>query len=101
MIRKLRIKLILASMLSLLLVLAVIFGVVGVLSYRKIITDADTILTILQQNNGSFPIGEHMGNDQPFMDAPPKGERRFSPELPLNCTPFVRQYGILITSGVF
>lgn len=83
MIRKLRIKLILASMLSLLLVLAVIFGVVGVLSYRKIITDADTILTILQQNNGSFPIGEHLGNDQSFMDVPPKGERRFSPELPL------------------
>ena len=82
MIRKLRIKLILASMLSLLLVLAVIFGVVGVLSYRKIITDADTILTILQQNNGSFPIGEHLGNDQSFMDVPPKGERRFSPELP-------------------
>ncbi|MGI5894322.1 MAG: sensor histidine kinase [Candidatus Merdivicinus sp.] len=82
MIRKLRIKLILASMLSLLLVLTVIFGVVGVLNYRKIVTDADSILTILRENDGTFPMGEHTGNDSFFKDDRPKEDRRFSPELP-------------------
>lgn len=82
MIRKLRIKLILASMLSLLLVLAVIFGAVGVLNYKKIVTDADSILTILEENDGSFPIGRHPGDGQFITDAPPKETHRFSPELP-------------------
>ena len=58
MIRKLRVKLILASMLSLLLVLTIIFGVVGVLNYRKILADADSILAILEENDGNFPVGE-------------------------------------------
>ena len=43
MIRKLRIKLILASMLSLLLVLTIILGVVGVLNHRKIVQDISII----------------------------------------------------------
>lgn len=82
MIRKLRIKLILASMLSLLLVLLVIFGVVGILNYRELVTNADNILAILSENDGSFPVTE-------FTDGEPlpsglfhKQERRFSPELP-------------------
>lgn len=82
MIRKLRIKLICASMLSLLLVLAVIFGVVGFLNYRKIVTDADSILAILQENDGTFPAGVHLGNGTAPSDARPKEDRRFSPELP-------------------
>lgn len=65
MIRKLRIKLILASMLPLLLVLAVIFGTVGVLNYRKIRSDADSILALLAENNGSFPLGEFPQNSAP------------------------------------
>ena len=63
MIRKLRIKLILASMLSLLLVLTIILGVVGVLNHRKIVQDADSILALLQENDGNFPLDERMGND--------------------------------------
>ena len=59
MIRTLRSKLILASMLSLLLVLTVIFGTVGILNYRKILADADSILAILQENDGNFPVGKH------------------------------------------
>lgn len=82
MIRKLRTKLILASMLSLLLVLIVILGAVGVLNYRKIVTDADSILTILEKNDGSFPIGEYPKDDLSFIDDHPKGDHRFSPELP-------------------
>lgn len=82
MIRKLRIKLILASMLSLLLVLAVILGIAGVLNYRKIISDADSILEILQENDGSFPAWTHTEGTAVSTDARPKEDRRFSPELP-------------------
>lgn len=82
MIRKLRVKLIIASMLSLLLVLTVIFGAVGFLNYRKIIADADSILAILEENDGVFPIGEHLKDDFSRADGPPKNTLRFSPELP-------------------
>jgi two-component system sensor histidine kinase CiaH len=82
MIRKLRVKLILASMLSLLLVLTIIFGVVGVLNYRKILADADSILAILEENDGNFPVGEHLKDDFFLSDDLPKGDRRSSPELP-------------------
>lgn len=58
MIKKLRTKLVITSMLSLLLVLLVIEGIVGILNYRKIVTDADRILTILGQNQGKFPEKE-------------------------------------------
>lgn len=82
MIRKLRIKLILVSMLSLLLVLTVIFGVVGILNYRKIITDADRILAILEENDGSFPLSEHPEEDRSLSEGRQKGDPLFSPELP-------------------
>ena len=52
MIRKLRIKLVLASMLSLLLVLVIIFSIVGVLNYVKVTQNADEILTLLALNSG-------------------------------------------------
>ena len=82
MIRTLRIKLIIATMLSLLLVLTIICGTVGILNYKKIITDADSILAILEENDGNFPIGKHSENDFSLTDGPPKGNRLFSPELP-------------------
>ena len=49
MIKKLRIKLIAASMASLFLVLFVIGGIVGILNYKKIIDDADQILEVLEE----------------------------------------------------
>lgn len=82
MIRKLRIKLIAASMLSLLLVLSVIFGVIGVLNYREIVTDADIVLGILEQNDGSFPISEHKLDGSLDLDEFRKDMGHFSPELP-------------------
>lgn len=60
MIKKLRRKLVITSMVSLLLVLLVIEGIVGVLYYRKIVTDADWILSILEQNDGKFPEIKHI-----------------------------------------
>ena len=55
MIRKLRIKFITASMLSLALVLLVILGGINALSYRKTVEDADMILAVLAESRGSFP----------------------------------------------
>ncbi len=55
MIKKLRIKLIAAPMISLFLVLFVIGGIVGILNYKKIVNDADRILEVLEENAGKFP----------------------------------------------
>lgn len=82
MIRKLRHKMILASMLSLLFVLAVILSVAGVLNYQKIVTDANKVLTILVENDGKFPMMEPPGNGSLLDDKHRKGDRRFSAELP-------------------
>lgn len=74
MIQKLRTKLIVASMLSLVLVLTVILGAASVLNYRDITTNADRVLNILQENDGEFPA--MMGKK------PDKRGEQFSPELP-------------------
>lgn len=95
MIRKLRIKLIFASMLSLLLVLAVIFGVVASLNYKKIVTDADSILTILEANDGNFPISDHSKNEIIPEDDRPKDLHRFSPELPYES----RYFSVFLTEN--
>jgi two-component system sensor histidine kinase CiaH len=74
MIKKLRIKLIAASMASLFLVLFVIEGIVGVLNYKKIVNDADHILEVLEENAGKFP---------PKFTGDRKGERpKMSLEIP-------------------
>ena len=56
MIRKLRMKMILASMLSLLAVLLVILSAAGMLDYRRIVSDADRVISILVENDGRFPM---------------------------------------------
>lgn len=55
MIKKLRVKFIAASMLSLALVLLVILGGINAMSYRKTVSDADAILSLLASNQGMFP----------------------------------------------
>ncbi len=55
MIRKMRIKLVIAAMLSLLVVLVAIIGAAGALNYRNIVSDADQKLQILSENGGRFP----------------------------------------------
>ena len=52
MIKKLRIKFITASMLSLALVLLVILGGINAMSYRKTVADADAILSVLAASRG-------------------------------------------------
>lgn len=55
MIKRLRRKLIAASMLSLTIVLAVILGGVNLMSFQKVVSDADTVLVLLGSNDGTFP----------------------------------------------
>ena len=55
MIKKLRMKLIIASMISLLAVLLIIEGIAGALNYNRIVAETDQTLEILEENNGKFP----------------------------------------------
>lgn len=55
MIKKLRRKLIAACMISLAVVLTVILGGVNLMSYQKVVADADTVLALLGSNDGEFP----------------------------------------------
>ena len=89
MIGKLRIKLIIASMCSLLIVLAVILSVSGILSYRKLTSDADSLLAILAENGGNFPKREHPAEEPPPPSDRYRGDRRFSPELPYELRVFL------------
>lgn len=77
MIRRLRIKLVAVSMLSLFLVLFLIVGAVNLVNYRDILREADETLALLAENQGRFPKPE---------DDFHRGDGRFprdqSPELP-------------------
>lgn len=75
MIRKLRTRLVVACMLSLLLVITVILGVVLVSSYRGVVSDADRVLALLADNQGEFPV---LKED---FDWEAQGPRRQSQEL--------------------
>lgn len=82
MIKKLQRKLIFVSMLSLFVVLFIIMSSIGILNYRKIVKDADSILSILKENNGKFPeMGGPMERPEPQKKIQEKNPL-FSPELP-------------------
>lgn len=55
MIKKLRAKLILASMFSLALVLLIILGGVNLMSYQNVVSDADSVLTVLPPTTAHSP----------------------------------------------
>lgn len=73
---------ILASMLSLLAVLLVILSAAGMLDYRRIVSDADRVISILVENDGRFPMERPPENGAFFPVRRPGDERRFSVELP-------------------
>lgn len=90
MIRRLRRRLILASMLSLAVVLLAIVGGMNLLHYRTLVKNADGMLALLQENGGSFP---RMRN--PHLT--PKLDPSFdSPELPH----ITRYFSALVSNGV-
>lgn len=89
MIKKLRRKLIAASMASLTIVLIVILGGVNLMSYSKVVSDADAILALLDANGGAFPknhdghlAGATQPNSAPPAKKDPFGQRGMSPETP-------------------
>ncbi|MCD7802700.1 MAG: HAMP domain-containing histidine kinase [Clostridiales bacterium] len=99
MIRKLRVKFIAMSMLSLLVVLLAIMGSVNLVNYQGIVEDADQVLDILVDNNGSFPRQESQNQKQGDGSAPPSdgglgGLRELSPELPYES----RYFSVLLNS---
>ena len=71
MIRTLRFRFIRLAMLAVALVLLLIIGTINLLNYRNVIRDADTILSVLQENGGRFPGEGRNGNTPPpgFRDA--------------------------------
>lgn len=84
MIRSLRRKLIGASMFSLAVVLFLILGGVNLMSYHKVVTDADAILAVLGANDGGFPMREPPDGFQPVKPQEDRGKHMpgLSPETP-------------------
>lgn len=92
MIKKLRRKLIAACMISLAIVLTVILGGVNLMSYHKVVADADAVLALLDANDGAFPKNRGGQEEKPEGDVPtdsvpggkknPFDQRGMSPETP-------------------
>lgn len=95
MIRKLRVKLIFASMLSLFIVLLVIMGTISVLNYRSVTGNADEILALLAKNDGAFPDVPVSGEQRSPGGDPRKRDALFSPELPYES----RYFSVFIDEG--
>lgn len=75
MIRKLRYKFIALSMAVLFLVLLIILGSINILNYRNIVSEADSILAVLKENDGKFPIENALPrNDIPKEDILQEGD---------------------------
>lgn len=89
MIRRLRFKLVVVSMLSLLAVLSVIMCALNVVNYRGIVQDADSVLNLLRANAGQVP---QMQED---FDWRIDGPRYKSPELPFE----IRYFSVLFSEA--
>ena len=55
MIRKLRLKFILVSMLSVTIVMVLLIGVINIMNYKSVVKSADRILSMLTDGGGRFP----------------------------------------------
>lgn len=80
MIKKLRIKFILAAIAAVIFVLAVILGSINFVNYRRVIQDADRMLDVLADHNGRFPKKK-------------KEREGFSPEAPYETRYFTVETG--------
>ncbi len=74
MIKKLQIKIVAITMGSLLAVLGIIMGCVNLLNYRQVVTDADTMLNILEEFDGAFPNGNFREENPQFQALSPEAE---------------------------
>lgn len=91
MIRRLRMTFIVVSLVSMAMVLLVILGMVNWMNYRQVVEDADQVLDILKENNGTFPErispSKSMGGGRRM--APPG----MSPETPYESRYFTVCFG--------
>ncbi|MBR3031945.1 MAG: GHKL domain-containing protein [Clostridiales bacterium] len=69
MIRKLRMRLILLTMLAVLLVMVILIGGINVSNYRQVVSESDDILELLMRNGGTFE--EHGRGKGPKEGLPP------------------------------
>ena len=88
MIRKVKSKFILLSMVALLVLLAIIVTGMNLINFRAVVNDADDTLTLLSQNKGTFPEmgGEKKNGAGSF--------RGMSPETPYES----RYFSVLLTA---
>ena len=70
MIQKLRRDLLTAAMVSLGLVFAVIILIANLYTYKNIVDEADTLLTMLAENGGTFPPWESQAMQDLLMESP-------------------------------
>ena len=85
MIRRLRKKFVAAAIIAVFLVLLVLIGSINLLNCRRLISDADSTLLILAENNGTFPRQMFRAQDRPpEIQAPPNEGKN---------TPFVGKRG--------
>ena len=101
MIRRLRIRLVAVSMLSLFIVLTVIMGTMAVVSWQNLTDNADFTLSILEDNGGVFPKSEDFILEGRVPGKPDK-IRQFSPELPYETRYFTVQLneeGVILSTN--
>ena len=101
MIRRLRIRLVAVSMLSLFIVLTCIMGTVAVVNWQNLVENADSTLAILEENGGFFPKAEDFLQDGRLPGKPDK-LRQFSPELPYESRYFTVQLseeGVILSTN--
>ena len=72
MIKKLKIRFIILAMVSLTILLAVIVAGMNIINYRKVVSDADTRLDVLEENS-AWLIGRKNDDAMNGMPGPPEG----------------------------
>ena len=74
MLKKLKIKFLIATIITLIIVIGVIVGAINIFNYRSVIKDADATLAVIMDNSGRFP--SKPGHIDPDFDI------NFTPETP-------------------
>lgn len=98
MVRRLRMKFIVLSMLSVAVVLAVLLGIINAANYRRVAAEADQALKMIADNKGRFPEPKlFQDKDMGRGEWERKGRRRkkrldMSPELPYE----LRYFSVLL-----
>ncbi len=88
MIQRLKTKFIVLSMSALLVLLAVIVAGMNIINYNSVISEADSVLSVLSQNKGHFPEAEIGMSLRPDNKLPPE----LSPETPYESRYFSVSY---------